>query len=118
MKYIPYNFPSTILEFIHKNMTDQMTDLEHGVQKVIKSPSIAEWLDVPPHFLIDRIIQNKIGTILPWTNLDKTSYISIINNAQKLMLADGYTELAVWEANKCFEDYLYPFQNCCISFYY
>jgi len=34
------------------------------------------------------------------------SYNSIINNAQKLMVTDGYTELAVWEANKYFEDYL------------
>ncbi|MBK8242611.1 MAG: hypothetical protein IPK88_04230 [Saprospiraceae bacterium] len=32
-------------------------------------------------------------------------YNSIINNAQKLMVADGFTELAIWEANKYFEDY-------------
>lgn len=30
----------------------------------------------------------------------------IINNARKLMVADGYTELAVWDGNKYFEDYL------------
>lgn len=76
------------------------------VNLYLKSMWIAEWLDVPPHFPVDRIIQNKMGTILPWTNMDKTSYISIINNAQKLMVADGYTELAIWEANKYFEDYL------------
>ncbi len=35
------------------------------------------------------------------------SYNSIINKAQKLMVADGYTELAVWEANKYFEHYLF-----------
>ncbi len=34
------------------------------------------------------------------------SYNSIIIKAQKVMIADGYNELAVWEANKYFEDYL------------
>jgi len=47
-----------------------------------------------------------MGTVLPWTNMDKADYKSIINNARKLMIADGYTELAIWEANKYFEDYL------------
>lgn len=81
-----------------------------NAQKIInlylKSMWIAEWLDVPPHFPVDRIIQNKMGTVLPWTNMDKADYKSIINNARKLMIADGYTELAIWEANKYFEDYL------------
>ncbi|MCI1265115.1 MAG: hypothetical protein LKG19_00990 [Saprospiraceae bacterium] len=81
-----------------------------NAQKVInlylKSMWIAEWLDIPPHFPVDRIIQNIMGTILPWTNMDKAGYNSIIVKAQKLMLADGYTELAEWEAIKYFENYL------------
>ncbi|MBK9716799.1 MAG: trypsin-like peptidase domain-containing protein [Saprospiraceae bacterium] len=54
MKYIPYTFPSTILEFMHKYMTDQMNDLEHGVQKVIKSPSIAEYYATIPYVEIEK----------------------------------------------------------------
>lgn len=81
-----------------------------NAQKIInlylKSMWIADWLDVPPHFPVDRIIQNKMGTIFPWTNMDKADYKSIIYNARKLMVDDGYAELAVWEANKYFEDYL------------
>lgn len=101
-----YNLIADLQKYSQLNFNEILNggELRFGnAQKIInlylKSMWIAEWLDVPPHFPVDRIIQNKMDKILTWTNMDKTSYISIINNAQKLMVADGYTELAVWEAN-------------------
>ena len=54
MKYIPFTFPSTILEFMNNYMTVQMNDLGFGISKELKSPSIAEYYATIPQKEIEK----------------------------------------------------------------
>ena len=76
------------------------------VNLYLKNMWIAGWIKTPPHFPIDRIIQNKFQKIVPWTNMNRTEYFSIIFEAKNHMIKDGYKNLATWELNKYFESYI------------
>ena len=43
MKYLPYTFPSNILEFMHDYMNGQLKDCTPGESKPLRSPSISEY---------------------------------------------------------------------------
>jgi len=54
----------------------------------------------PPHFPIDRIIQQNLGISQPvaWTQMqDETDYINIIEIARKKLSESGYTNIAELE---------------------
>jgi len=76
------------------------------VNLYVKNMWIAGWIKTPPHFPIDRIIQNKFQKIVPWTDMNKVQYLSIISEAKNHMIKDGYKDLATWERNKYFETYI------------
>ncbi len=73
------------------------------VNLYLKNMWIAGWIKTPPHFPIDRIIQKDFEEILPWTDMNRQQYLSIISQAKNHMIDDGYKDLATWELNKYFE---------------
>lgn len=76
------------------------------VNLYIKNMWIAGWAKTPPHFPLDRIIQKDFNKIIPWTNMNKVQYMSVISEAKNHMIEDGYKDLANWEVNKYFETYI------------
>ena len=56
-----------------------------------------EYIPTPPHFPVDRIIQNKLGINPPfnWTTMtDKRDYLIIISRARELMKKKDFKSLA------------------------
>lgn len=49
----------------------------------------------PPHFPVDRIIQNGFKSIKPWTNMNKEQYLQVIKEAKEHV--DNNQSLAEWE---------------------
>lgn len=52
----------------------------------------------PPHFPVDRIIQHGFRNILPWTDMNKSDYLMVIEEAKKKARIKKLS-LANWEAD-------------------
>lgn len=93
-----------INQFSAKNYSAILTNgqLNFGVcQKLLNLYLKYQWClnltSTPPHFPVDRIIQQKlkVPTLYSWTkNLEEKEYLEVINHARKEYIAKGYTSIA------------------------
>ncbi len=74
MKYIPYTFPSTILEFLHKHMNEQAKNLKEGEPIVLDFPTISDYYNSIPE---------------KWINKYENVYPKLILRTYQMMTHEG-----------------------------
>lgn len=100
----------SVINFTEANYNDILNNgrLKFGVaQKILNLYLKYLWcnneITTPPHFPVDRIIQEKLK--LPekyrWTKMDsEDEYLTIINQSKSIMKLKGYRNLAEMELNE------------------
>ncbi|MFN8307341.1 MAG: hypothetical protein U0T79_11235 [Ferruginibacter sp.] len=77
------------------------------VNLYLKGMWVAGFLDVPPHFPVDRVMINRLGISQNWTNMNKKQYENIICVAKlKIGIDNEYMSIAEWEAEEYQRSYI------------
>ena len=70
-----------------------------GKQYLEKSMWVTGFGKMPPHFPVDRIVVNELNLTYNWTDMSKTEYKVVIEEAKnKVEKMPEYKSIAIWEA--------------------
>ncbi len=77
----------------------QFGNAQKFVNLYLKSMWVTGFGKMPPHFPVDRIVVNELNLTYNWTDMSKTEYKVVIEEAKnKVEKMPEYKSIAIWEA--------------------